>query len=110
MSPPTDSISATSPTSHSADATFKLAHEDAGSNTRDVSSSTARATAEDEQSYTSTPGKEADAEFLNFNTEITDEKNITGDEDQGFNETMFNKINYLFGEAISNICKKQDLL
>ena len=106
MSPPTDSISATSPTSHSADATFKLAHEDAGSNTRDVSSSTARATAEDEQNYTSTSGKEADIESLNLNMEVTNKENITGDEDQGSDEATFNKINGLFREAIGDISER----
>ena len=96
-SPATDPISGTSPTSQSAGAFFKSAHKDAGSNTREVYSSTAS-------------GKEADVESLDLDMEITDEEDITGDEDQGSNVTTFNKINDLFREAIADISEGQDLL
>ena len=42
--------------------------------------------------------------------EITNKEDITGDKDQGSDETMFNKINSLFREATSDMSEGQDLL
>ena len=77
--------------SHGAGAPVKSAHEDTGSKTRDASSSTAGATADNEQNSISAAGKEADAEYLNLNTETIDQEDITRDEAQDSDETNLTK-------------------
>ena len=97
--PSKDPSGGTPPASHGEGAPFKSAHED-----------TVDATSEDGQNFTSTSGKEADAESLNLNMEITDEEDITEDEAQDTDGATIDNINNLFREAISDIREGQDLL